>query len=84
VKSEEIIIAGLLLGKRIPAATNTQAAIEKLPLLRNGAVSTPSQQLAAFPAWSVQSRYKEEFSCEGLVEFRDASLPGYELGSGWT
>jgi hypothetical protein len=31
--------------------------------------------------WSVQSGYKEEFSCEELVEFRDASLSGYELGS---
>jgi hypothetical protein len=29
----------------------------------------------------VQSGYKEEFSSEELVEFRDASLPGYELGS---
>jgi hypothetical protein len=28
----------------------------------------------------VQSSYKEEFSWEDLVEFRDASLPGYELG----
>jgi hypothetical protein len=33
-----------------------------------------------FFVWSVQSGYKEEFSCEELVEFRDASLPGYELG----
>jgi hypothetical protein len=29
----------------------------------------------------VQSGYKEEFSSDELVEFRDASLPGYELGS---
>jgi hypothetical protein len=29
----------------------------------------------------VQSGYKEEFSLEELVEFRDASLPGYELRS---
>jgi hypothetical protein len=34
-----------------------------------------------FCAWSVQSGYKEEFSWEELVEFRDGSLPGYELGS---
>jgi hypothetical protein len=34
-----------------------------------------------FSAPSLQSGYKEEFSCEELVEFRDASLPGYELGS---
>jgi hypothetical protein len=34
-----------------------------------------------FSAWSVQSGYKEEFSLEGLVEFRDVSPPGYELGS---
>jgi hypothetical protein len=31
-----------------------------------------------FSAWSVQSDYKEEFS---RAEFRDARLPGYELGS---
>jgi hypothetical protein len=29
-----------------------------------------------FSAWSAQNGYKEE-----LVEFRDASLSGYELGS---
>jgi hypothetical protein len=29
----------------------------------------------------VQSGYKEDFSLEELVEFRDVSLPGYELGS---
>jgi hypothetical protein len=29
----------------------------------------------------VLSDYKEEFSSEEIVEFRDASLPGYELGS---
>jgi hypothetical protein len=34
-----------------------------------------------FSAWPQKSGYKEEFSCEKLVEFQDASLPGYELGS---
>jgi hypothetical protein len=34
-----------------------------------------------FFAWFVQSGYKEEFSSENRVEFRDASLQGYELGS---
>jgi hypothetical protein len=34
--------------------------------------------MAVFCAWSVQSDYKEEFS---RVEFRNANLPGYELGS---
>jgi hypothetical protein len=29
----------------------------------------------------VQSAYKEEFSREESVEFPDANLPGYELGS---
>jgi hypothetical protein len=29
----------------------------------------------------VQNGYKEQFSLEELVEFRDVSLPGYELGS---
>jgi hypothetical protein len=29
----------------------------------------------------VQSHYKEKFSGEELVEFRDASLPEYELGN---
>jgi hypothetical protein len=29
----------------------------------------------------MQCGYKEEFSCVELGEFRDASLPGYELGS---
>jgi hypothetical protein len=29
----------------------------------------------------VQSGYREEFNCEELVEFRDVSQPGYELGS---
>jgi hypothetical protein len=29
----------------------------------------------------VQSGYKEEFNLEELVEFRNVSLPGYELGS---
>jgi hypothetical protein len=29
----------------------------------------------------VQSGYKEKFSSEQLVEFRDASLSRYELGS---
>jgi hypothetical protein len=32
-------------------------------------------------AWSVKIGYKEQFSWEELVEIRDASLPGYELGS---
>jgi hypothetical protein len=36
----------------------------------------PNNREAVFSAWSVQSGYKEE-----LVEFRDASLQGYELGS---
>jgi hypothetical protein len=35
-----------------------------------------------FSVWSVQSGYKEEFNWEELVEFRDATLPGYEPGSG--
>jgi hypothetical protein len=34
-----------------------------------------------FSVRSVQGGSKEELSWEGLVEFRDASLPGYELGS---
>jgi hypothetical protein len=29
----------------------------------------------------LQSEYKEEFMWEELVEFQDASLPGYEPGS---
>jgi hypothetical protein len=29
----------------------------------------------------VQNGYKEEFGLEELVEFRDASLPGYKDGS---
>jgi hypothetical protein len=33
-----------------------------------------------FSVRSVQSGYKEEFSGEELVEFREASLPRYELG----
>jgi hypothetical protein len=34
-----------------------------------------------FSAWSMQSGYKEELNLQELVEFRDASLPGNELGS---
>jgi hypothetical protein len=40
-----------------------------------------------FSVWSVQNVYKEVFSSvkgregKGKVEFRDASLPGYGLGS---
>jgi hypothetical protein len=34
-----------------------------------------------FSMWSVQGGYKEELIWEELVDFRDASLPGYELGS---
>jgi hypothetical protein len=34
-----------------------------------------------FSARSVQNWHKEDFSWEELVEFRDSSLPGYELGS---
>jgi hypothetical protein len=39
-----MFIARQRLGKRIQAATNTEATIESLPLLCNGAVNTPSQQ----------------------------------------
>jgi hypothetical protein len=35
-----------------------------------------------FSAWSVQSDYKEELIEKSRVKFRDASLPGFELGSG--
>jgi hypothetical protein len=35
-----------------------------------------------FSAWSVKSGYKEDFNLQELVEFQDASLPEYELGSG--
>jgi hypothetical protein len=35
-----------------------------------------------FSVWSAQSGYKEEFSCEDLVGFRDASLLGYEPVTG--
>jgi hypothetical protein len=35
-----------------------------------------------FSACSVQSRYKEDQLRSSQVEFRDAMLPGYELGSG--
>jgi hypothetical protein len=52
--SKETSIAGQRLGKYIPAATNTQATIEYLPLLCNNGE-------AAFSAWPVQSGYKEEF-----------------------
>jgi hypothetical protein len=34
-----------------------------------------------FSALSVQSGYRKDFSGEELVEFKDASLQGYELGS---
>jgi hypothetical protein len=50
--------------------------------LNNGAVNMPSQQYrGCVSAWSVQNGYKEEFSIEESLEIRDASLPGYELGS---
>jgi hypothetical protein len=35
-----------------------------------------------FSAWPVQIGYKEEFSREESVVFRDVSLPLYEIGSG--
>jgi hypothetical protein len=41
----------------------------------------PKNREAIFSAWSVQNDYKEGFSWENLVEFRDASLPGFELGN---
>jgi hypothetical protein len=44
VKSEWMFIARQRLSKHIPAAMNTQATIEQLPLLCNCAVDTPSQQ----------------------------------------
>jgi hypothetical protein len=37
-----------------------------------------------FSAWSVQSGYRDDFSSENLIKlikFREANLPGYDLGS---
>jgi hypothetical protein len=82
VKSEQTFIARQRLGKHILAATNMQTIIEKPPLLCNGTVNTPSQQLTdCLLRGPCKSGYKEKFSWEEWVEFRDASRPGYELGS---
>jgi hypothetical protein len=51
VNSEETSIAGQLLGKHIPLATNMQAAVELLPLPCNGALNTPSQQMKQCFLW---------------------------------
>jgi hypothetical protein len=59
-----------------------QATIEQLPLLCNGLKShLHNNREAACSARPVQSGYKDDFSREDLVEFRDGSLPEYELGS---
>jgi hypothetical protein len=44
-------------------------------------VNTQQLSETVFSGLPVQSGYKEEFSWEDLVDFREASLPGYELGS---
>jgi hypothetical protein len=83
VKSEETSIARQLLGIHIPAATNTQATIELVPLLCNGAVNTPSQQYRGciFCVVSAEVLLKGQKRSFELVQFREASLPGYEPGS---
>jgi hypothetical protein len=44
VKSEEMYVDRQLLVKHILADMNKEATVEKLPLLCNGALITPSQQ----------------------------------------
>jgi hypothetical protein len=73
-------IARQRLSKHIPAqaySPNIRASIAR----QRGSKQAFSTIEDVFSAWSVQSGYKEEFSWEELVEFRDASLPGYELGA---
>jgi hypothetical protein len=57
-----------LLGKHIPAATNTRFEV-------NWSVNTQQVYCRIRYFLFVQSGYKEEFSREELVEFRDASQP---------
>jgi hypothetical protein len=73
-------IARQLLSKHIPAATNMQTTIEELPLLCNGALNIPSEkQRLCFLRGLCRGVIR---MTKKIVEFRDASLPGYELGSG--
>jgi hypothetical protein len=83
VKPEETCIARQRLGKHIPVATNTHAPIEEpVSKQRIGKHSVIRVLLeTVLSVRSVQSGYKEEFSWEEIVEFRDASLQGYELGT---
>jgi hypothetical protein len=81
VKSEERSIVRQRLGKHIPAATNTHATIEepvsKQPIGKHRKIGV--LQETVFSVRFVQSGYKEEFSWEKLVEFRDMSLRAEEL-----
>jgi hypothetical protein len=78
VKSEETSIARQVLGKHIPAATNTHATIEepasKQQIRKHATIGVLLETV--FSVRSVQSVYKKS-----SVEFRDVSLPGYELWS---
>jgi hypothetical protein len=73
-------IARQRLGKHIPAqanARNYRISIAKQRISKQASLTVE----AMFSAWFVRNGYEEEFSWEELVEFRDANLPGYELGS---
>jgi hypothetical protein len=68
--------------KHIPPTTYTHAIEESVSKQRIGEHTTIGVLLeTVFSLLSMQSGYKEEFRWEDLVEFRDASPPGYKLGS---
>jgi hypothetical protein len=78
-----ILIARQRLGKHIPTGTNeskNRTSIARQRITKHASLTIES----VFSAWSVRSGYKEVFGSieqPSRVEFRDASLPGYELGS---
>jgi hypothetical protein len=78
MEPEETFIAMQRLGKHIPAEMNRHATIERLVFKQRIDKHSIIGVLleTVFPVRPVRSGYKEE-----LVEFRDVSLPGCELGS---
>jgi hypothetical protein len=67
------------LGKHIPAATNTHATIEET--VYNQRIGTHNNKSIAGNGVFHSFRAKVIIK-KNLMEFRDASLPGYGLGSG--
>jgi hypothetical protein len=79
-----IPIARQQLGKHIPAGTNARDSRTSIARQRRSKHASSTIE-AMFSVWSVPRGYKrtqsEDTTKHGSrVEFRDAGLPGYELG----